>query len=591
MSKNQRIDIDNLIKLSAIEITDEEKKYFQNELFNFLKYAEIINSIECGNIQPSSHAVEKDSYLREDIVLEYDKLESLLNNAPYKEGTSYIVPPQKGRTGKEKEINESKTIDQNIEYEAVIGLEVHAHLKTKAKLFCNCSTEFGKSPNVNTCPVCTGQPGVLPVLNKEAVNMAILAGLAMNCKINKRSIFARKNYFYPDLPKAYQISQYEEPLCSGGWIDIEVDGKIKRIRLNRIHMEEDAGKMVHVGAPGIWGSKASAVDYNRSSVPLIEIVSEPDINSAKEAKEYVIMLRSILVSLGICDGNLEEGSLRCDANISIRPKGEKGLGVKTEVKNMNSFKAIERAIDFEIERQIRLKRSGKIIEQETRLWDESSQKTYTMRTKEESHDYRYFPDPDLLPLIVEEERIDELRKNIGLLPLEKKKIYIDKFSLTEDEARLLITNPKYAFYFDECLKCYNNPRNLANWFFNELLSFFSGDIDLIHIKSEEFVDLLKKIDNNEISGKIGKYLLSKSFETKKSFNTIIKEENLKQIDDSKEIEKIIKSILEKNQKQVNDYKSGKTKLFGFFVGEIMKETKGKANPKTVNEILKKMLEN
>ncbi|HOJ65282.1 MAG TPA: Asp-tRNA(Asn)/Glu-tRNA(Gln) amidotransferase subunit GatB [Spirochaetota bacterium] len=588
--KEEKIDIDSLIKLSAIEITEEEKEYFKKELSNFLEYAEIINSVDCNKLQPASHAVEKEAYLRDDIPIEYDKLESLLNNAPYKEGTSYIVPPQKGRTGKEKELGEAKFTDQNVEYEAVIGLEVHAHLKTKSKLFCNCSTEFGKSPNANTCPVCTGQPGVLPVLNKEAVNMAIMAGLAMNCKINHRSIFARKNYFYPDLPKAYQISQYEEPLCSGGWIDIEIDGKIKRIRLNRIHMEEDAGKMVHVGAPGIWGSKASAVDYNRSSVPLIEIVSEPDINSAKEAKEYVIMLRSILVSLGICDGNLEEGSLRCDANISIRPKGTSGLGVKTEIKNMNSFKAIERAIDFEIERQIKLKKSGKIIEQETRLWDEASQKTYTMRTKEESHDYRYFPDPDLLPLIVEDKTIEELRKKIGLLPLERKKIYIEKFNLTEDEARLLITNPKYADYFDKCLKNYANSRNLANWFFNELLSFVSGDIELIHIKPEEFIELLVRIDNNEISGKIGKYIISKSFEIKKSFNLIIEEEGLKQITDERQIEAIINKILENNQSQVKEYKSGKSKVFGFFVGEIMKETKGKANPKMVNEILKRLLD-
>ncbi len=590
MEKEKKIDINNLIKLSGIEITDEEKEYFEKELSNFLKYAEIINSIDCSNLEPASHAVEKESLLREDNPYEYDKLELLLNNAPYKEGTNYIVPPQKGRVGKEKEVTELKDINQNVEYEAVIGLEVHAHLKTKSKLFCSCSTEFGKSPNLNTCPVCTGQPGVLPVLNKEAIKMAIMAGLAMNCKINHRSVFARKNYFYPDLPKAYQISQYEEPLCSNGWVDIEIDKKIKRIRLNRIHVEEDAGKMVHVGAPGIWGSKASAVDYNRSSIPLIEIVSEPDINSAKEAKEYVIMLRSILVSLGICDGNLEEGSLRCDANISIRPKGDTKLGVKTEVKNMNSFKAIERAIDFEIERQIKLKKAGKIIEQETRLWDESSQKTYTMRTKEESHDYRYFPDPDLLPLIVENKTIEELKKKITILPLDRKKIYIEKFGLTEDEARLLIINPKYGDYFDNCLTYYTNAKNLSNWFFNELLSYISGDIELIHIKPKDFVDLLIKIDNNEISGKIGKYVLNKSFETKKSINNIIEEEGLKQLTDSKEIENIIKEIISNNPSQVNEYKAGKTKVFGFFVGEIMKATKGKANPKIVNDILKKLLD-
>lgn len=590
MKKNIKIDINNLTKLSAIEITDEEKEYFEKELSTFLEYAEIIDNIDCNDIQPASHAVDKDQLLREDTPYEYDKLELLLNNAPHKEGTNYIVPPQKGRIGKEKEINVTKEINEDIEYEAVIGLEVHAHLKTKSKLFCSCSTEFGKLPNQNTCVVCTGQPGVLPVLNKEAINMAIMAGLAMDCTINHKSIFARKNYFYPDLPKAYQISQYEEPLCSGGWIEIEVDKRIKRIRLNRIHVEEDAGKMVHVGAPGIWGAKASAVDYNRSSIPLIEIVSEPDINSAKEAKEYVIMLKSILVSLGICDGNLEEGSLRCDANISIRHKGDTNLGVKTEIKNMNSFKAIERAIDFEIERQIKLKKTGKTIEQETRLWDESSQKTYTMRTKEESHDYRYFPDPDLLPLIIDDDTIEELKKKITILPLEKKKNYIEKLGLTEDEARLLIVNPKHADYFDKCLEYYEHPRNLSNWFFNELLSYLTSDIESIHITPKDFVEFLKKIYSNEINGKIGKYILNKSFETKKSINTIIEEEGLTQITNSKEIESIIVKIIDNNQSQVKEYKSGKVKIFDFFVGEVMKATKGKANPKIVNDILKSMLD-
>ncbi|HOV14440.1 MAG TPA: Asp-tRNA(Asn)/Glu-tRNA(Gln) amidotransferase subunit GatB [Spirochaetota bacterium] len=470
-----------------------------------------------------------------------------------------------------------------------MGLEVHAHLKTKSKLFCNCKTEFGSSANANTCPVCTGQPGVLPVLNREAVNMAILAGLACNCTINKRSVFARKNYFYPDLPKAYQISQFEEPICSGGYVEIELDGDRKKVKLNRIHMEEDAGKMVHVGAPGIWGSKASAVDYNRSSVPLIEIVTEPDLSSAKEAKEYVIMLRSILVNLGICDGNLEEGSLRCDANISIRPKGVKTLGTKTEIKNMNSFKAIEKAIEFEIERQKKMVKLGVKIEQETRLWDESSQKTHIMRSKEESHDYRYFPDPDLLPLILTDKLIDEIKLKVGMLPLDKKKKFENDYNLSVDEANLLVTNPDYAKYFESILKCYNNAKNIANWFFNEILSFIGQDFHNIHIKPEDFASFLKKIDNNEISGKIGKSVLKKSFDTKKSLVSIIEEDGFKQITDTTEIEKIIDSILSANKEQVNDYKNGKTKVFGFLIGEAMKQTKGKANPQMLNDILKKKI--
>jgi aspartyl-tRNA(Asn)/glutamyl-tRNA(Gln) amidotransferase subunit B len=586
----KHIDINKLINLGSFEVSDEEKVVFEKELEDFLKYAEIINKSSYKNLEPASHAIQKSAYLRTDTAKTWEHLEGLLQNAPIIEGTSYLVPPQKGRTGKEKEANDHTTLKNLSEdYEAVIGLEVHAHLKTRSKLFCNCSTEFGKEPNENTCPVCSGQPGVLPVLNSEAVNMAIMAGLAMNCKINKKSVFARKNYFYPDLPKGYQISQFEEPICSGGYVEIEVDGYTKKVQLNRIHMEEDAGKMVHVGAPGIWGSKASAVDYNRSSVPLIEIVTEPDLSTAKEAKEYVVMLRATLVSLGICDGNLEEGSLRCDANISIRPRGHKELGVKTEIKNMNSFKAIERAIDFEIERQKKLKRLDIPIEQETRLWDESSQKTYLMRSKEESHDYRYFPDPDLLPLILKDGLIEEMSKKVGLLPLDRKRKYEKDYSLSSDEAKLLMVNPDYARYFEKVLGFYNNPKNLANWFFNEILSYISQEFDKIHITPQDFADFLIKIDSNEISGKIGKTVIKKAFETKKSLNIIIDEDGLKQISDTKEIEKIIDDIIKNNQAQVELYKSGKDKVFGFFVGEAMKLTKGKANPATVNEILKSKL--
>ena len=308
---SEKINIDALIKLSSFEVTDSEKEVLKNELADFLEYSKIINQFSDRNIEPASHAVDKAPYMREDVSKNWDKLESLLSNAPLREKTNYIVPPQKGRTGGEKESKEIENLKVSGEdYEAVIGLEVHAQLKTNTKLFCSCSTLFGKLPNENTCPVCTGQPGVLPVLNREAVNMAIMAGLSTNSKINEKSIFARKNYFYPDLPKGYQISQFEEPICSGGTVEIEIDGKIKKVRLNRIHMEEDAGKMVHIGAAGIWGSKASAVDFNRSSVPLIEIVTEPDLSSGKEAKEYVIMFRAILVTLDICDGNMEEGSLQ-----------------------------------------------------------------------------------------------------------------------------------------------------------------------------------------------------------------------------------------------------------------------------------------
>jgi aspartyl-tRNA(Asn)/glutamyl-tRNA(Gln) amidotransferase subunit B len=589
MDKKGQIDIEKLIKLASFEVSDEEKIQFEKELEDFLKYAEIINGASYSN-QPVSYAIQKDTFLREDKVDNWKHLEKIMLNSPISEGTSYLVPPQKGRTGQEKESKDNLTIkEDSTDYEVVIGLEVHAHLKTKTKIFCSCSTEFGLDPNNNTCPVCTGQPGALPVLNREAVNMAILAGIAMNCTINKRSVFARKNYFYPDLPKGYQISQFEEPLCSGGYVEIDMGDYTKKVKLNRIHMEEDAGKMVHVGAPGIWGSKASAVDFNRSCVPLIEIVTEPDMSNAKEAKEYVIMLRAILVTLGICDGNLEEGSLRCDANISIRPKGAKELGVKTEIKNMNSFKAIERAIEFEIERQKKMKKMGLAIDQETRLWDESSQKTHIMRSKEESDDYRYFPDPDLLPLILSDETINGLRKKVGDLPLDRKRKYEKDYSLNQDESRLLMVNPSYASFFEQVLKTYGNPRNAANWFFNEILSFVSGEFNKFHITPEDFSEFLKKMDNNEISGKIGKSVIKKSFDEKTSLIGIIERDGLKQNSDTGEIEALIDRILKDNAGQVEQYRSGKTKVFGFFVGEVMKQSKGKANPAIVNDLLKKKL--
>ncbi|OHD65858.1 MAG: glutaminyl-tRNA synthase (glutamine-hydrolyzing) subunit B, partial [Spirochaetes bacterium RBG_13_51_14] len=474
-------------------------------------------------------------------------------------------------------------------YEVVIGLEVHAQLNTASKLFCPCPTSFGSEPNSNTCPVCSGQPGVLPVLNRQAVGMAIMAGLAMRCAINRRSIFARKNYFYPDLPKGYQISQYEEPICSGGMVEIEHEGSIKTIRLNRIHMEEDAGKLVHVGAPGIWGSTASAVDYNRSSVPLIEIVTEPDISSPSEAREFMVMLRAILVSLRITDGNMEKGNLRCDANVSIRERGEATLGVKVEIKNMNSLKAIERALAYEIDRLGQMKQNGVPIEQETRLWDDSSQKTALMRSKEESHDYRYFPDPDLLPLEINDEWIDSVRKSIPPMPLERKARYEKEYSFTGSESRLFMTNPGYADFYERALARYDNPRNLANWLFSELLSH-EDDFDRLHITPEDFAGLLAKIDSGEISGRIGKEILRTSFEKKKGLVEIIEQEGLKQITDRGVIEAAVEYVLQKNAQQAEEYRGGKTKVLGFLVGEVMKATKGKANPGLVNEALKEKLD-
>ena len=587
MTDKNYINIDNLISLGSFEVTEAEKKEFEAELADFLEYARVIKSAP-QHLAPASHAVEKEQLFRSDAIEPNQYLETLLRNAPALQGTSYLVPPLAGGAGTDEERRAEAVKGKDAVYEVVIGLEVHAQLNTKSKLFCSCPTLFGSDPNSNTCPVCTGQPGALPVLNTEAVRMAVMAGLAMNSTINKRSLFARKNYFYPDLPKGYQISQFEEPVCTGGSVEIEHKGKINKIRLNRIHIEEDAGKLVHVGAPGIWGSKASAVDYNRSSVPLIEIVTEPDLSSPDEAREFMIILRAILVSLGISSGNMEEGNLRCDANISVREKGDAKLGVKVEIKNMNSLKAIERALAYETARLEQMKRAGVPIEQETRLWDESGQKTYGMRTKEESHDYRYFPDPDLLPLEIGEAWIKGLKKTIPPLPLERKKRYEKSHSLAESEARLLMVNPGYADFFDKALGSYDNPRNLANWIFSELLSYES-DFSRIHIDPADFSRFLKKIDSGEISGRIGKEMLKKAFTEKKGLMEIIEREGVKQITDSAAIEKAVDEVLRSNKKQAEEYQSGKSKVLGYLVGEVMKATRGKANPGMVNEMIRKKL--
>ena len=589
MKQNHGINLDNLIELAGFTINHDQKEKLSKEIDEFLAYAEIINQASSDDYLPASHAVAKDTSIRNDQHKAWERLDALLTNAPAIKDTSYLVPPQKGREGKDIEKEETGTNIKTNEYEAVIGLEVHAQLRTKSKLFCSCSTEFGKSPNENTCPVCAGQPGVLPVLNKEAVNMAIRTGLAVNGIVNKTSIFARKNYFYPDLPKAYQISQFEEPIITGGKVIIEINETQKKIRLNRIHIEEDAGKMVHVGAPGIWGSKASAVDFNRCSVPLIEIVSEPDMSTPQEAKEYVIMLRAILMGLQVCDGNMEEGSLRCDANVSIRKVGDKKLGTKTEVKNMNSFKAIERALIFEIERQKKMVSNGIPIEQETRLWDDAGQKTILMRSKEESHDYRYFPDPDLLPITLTENWIDDLRKTLPPMPWESKEKYISNYEFTEDEALVFIHNPDYASFFETILKHYNKPRATANWFFSELLSYISGNIDEIHLKPVDVADFLLRIEKGEISGKIGKSVLKKAFAKNKGLIQIIEEEGLKQIDDPEEISRIIDEIIQTHPDQVAEYKSGKAQVFGYLIGQVMKKSQGKASPGLVNRIMKEKL--
>lgn len=475
-------------------------------------------------------------------------------------------------------------------YETVIGLEVHVHLKTKSKLFCGCSTEFGSVPNSNICPVCTGQPGTLPVLNKKAVEFAVLTGLATNCNIAKRSIFARKNYFYPDLPKNYQISQYELPLCEKGFLEIEIENKIKKIGITRIHLEEDAGKLLH--AIGSAELDYSLVDYNRTGIPLLEIVSEPDISSPDEAYQYLTNLKAILRYIGISDCDMEKGSLRCDANISLRIAGEKKLGVKVELKNMNSFKAIRDALNYEIERQTDSLTSGEKILQDTRLWDEKSCATVSMRSKEQAHDYRYFPEPDLAPVEIDEKFLSEIRKNLVELPSLRKKRFKEKFGFSDYDAGVLTSEKSLADYFESVVGIVNEPKLISNWITTELLGKLNAenkDITSSPVSSENLAGMVKLISDGTISGKIAKTVFEQMYNTGKNAFEIVKEQGLVQISDEKEIERLADEAIAENQKAVAEFKAGKQQAISALVGSIMKKSRGQANPKLVNDILKKKI--
>lgn len=475
----------------------------------------------------------------------------------------------------------------NQKYEAVIGLEVHAQLLTESKAFCGCSTKFGNSPNSNVCPVCLGHPGVLPVLNKKVVEFTTLMGIATSCKINKKSVFARKNYFYPDLPKGYQISQYEEPICEDGFVDIILkSGTHKKIGITRIHMEEDAGKSIHDQ------SFETLVDVNRCGVPLIEIVSEPDIRTAEEAYLYLTKIKQILQYLEICDGNMEEGSLRCDANISVRLLGEEKFGTKTEVKNMNSFRNVEKAINYEIERQIEILEEGGKITQQTLLWDSDLNEIVPMRSKEEAHDYRYFPDPDLLPVLVDDSWEQQIRQALPELPEKRKEKLINKFMLPEYDAELLTQEKALADYYENVIEYTDDYKTASNWVMTDVLKIINEEktnIKNFRITPKNLGELINLIKEGTISGKIAKDVFQIMLSENKNPKEIIKEKNLVQISDKSEIEKIIKEILEKNKNEVQQFINGKEKVIGFFVGQVMKETKGKANPKIVNEILIKKL--
>lgn len=475
-----------------------------------------------------------------------------------------------------------------MQYEPVIGLEVHAQLKTRTKIFCSCSTEFGAPPNTHICPVCLGMPGVLPVLNKKVVEYTLRMALATHCQIARQSRFARKNYFYPDLPKGYQISQYELPIARDGFVDIDHDGRKRRIGINRIHMEEDAGKLTHDP-----DRPFSMVDFNRTGVPLIEIVSEPDIRSPEEAGAYLRKLRSVLRYLGISDGNMEEGSFRCDANVSIRPEGTDSLGTRTELKNLNSFKHVEKALHFEIERQKEILLDNGQVLQETRLWDPDKGKTTSMRGKEEAHDYRYFPDPDLLPLAIDEVWVASARQSLPELPDEKKSRFIQAFDLPEYDADILTSSRELADYFEACVETFSSPKPISNWIMGSLLGLLNAEgktIDESPVAPHDLARLVQLIEEGVISGKIAKTVFEEMAGSGKAPEKIVEEKGLVQVSDADALEDIVTAVLSRCQKEVADYQNGKTKLFGFFVGQVMKETKGKANPKIVNDILKDKLE-
>jgi aspartyl-tRNA(Asn)/glutamyl-tRNA(Gln) amidotransferase subunit B len=470
------------------------------------------------------------------------------------------------------------------QYETVIGIEIHAELRTASKIFCGCTTEFGGDPNTHTCPICIGMPGVLPVMNEEVVDYAVKAGLALNCDISEFSKMDRKSYFYPDIPKAYQISQYDLPICKEGWVDVNVNGETKRIGITRIHMEEDAGKLMHDQVPG-----HSLADYNRTGVPLIEIVSEPDMRSSDDAKAYVEKVKSVLEYIEVSDCKMQEGSLRADVNVSVRPVGQKEFGTRAELKNLNSFKAIVKSIEYEVKRQIECIEYGEKVVQETRRWDDAKNQTFSLRSKEDAQDYRYFPEPDLVPVIVPKEKVEAIRKTIPELPDVKAKRYIEEYGLPEYDAAQITASKEMAMFFEGAIKNTTNTKAVSNWMTGDMLGRMNEKmLELKDVKftPEYLAKLVNLIDNKTITGAIAKKVMEFMFEEGKDPEVIVKEKELVQINDEGAVLQIVQDVIKNNEKAVTDYLGGKTQTIGFMVGQVMKNSKGKANP----EMAKQMLE-
>lgn len=475
-------------------------------------------------------------------------------------------------------------------FEAVMGLEVHCQLQTQTKAFCSCSTKYGAMPNTQTCPVCLGLPGALPVLNRRAVEFAIRMGLATHCSIATDSVFARKNYFYPDLPKGYQISQYDKPICEHGWLDVDVTDGVRRIGIHRIHLEEDAGKSNH--DPAVTGGDVTFVDLNRCGTPLIEIVSEADFRTTEEVTAYLTKIRQIVQYLEICDGNMEEGSLRCDANVSIRPVGQKAFGTKTELKNMNSFKAVERAIQYEIRRQEELISQGGDVVQETRLWDDNAGVSRSMRSKEEAHDYRYFPEPDLVPLHIDERWIQEIQSSLAELPQAKRDRFVSQYGIPKYDADILTLTKSLANYYEDVMVHTKDAKLASNWIMGEVMAVLKENKQEAHefsVTPERLAELLNMIADERISGKIAKTVFVEMVQGGETAEAIVRAKGLLQITDAKEIASIVDEVFQKNVPQLEAYAGGKEALFGHFVGEVMKASRGKANPKLTNEILRQKL--